>query len=117
MQGEPEISREYLRLENQNLSPILLDVSVLTGIWPFTVEITLPGQMVVIPFIPADAELVAENSDGTKTWRFETSGSSGTVYAGDYVRQDIEAGGFTVRLYYGRKHQAIICLLYTSRCV
>ena len=108
MQGEPEISREYLRLENQNLSPILLDVSVLTGIWPFTVEITLPGQMVVIPFTPADAELVAENSDGTKTWRFETSGSSGTVYAGDYVRQDIEAGGFTVRLYYGRKHQAIM---------
>ena len=37
-----------------------------------------------------------------------TFGPGGILYAGDYVRQDIEAGGITVEFYYGRKHQAVM---------
>lgn len=33
---------------------------------------------------------------------------SSILYAGDYVRQDIEAGGITVHFYYARKHQTIM---------
>ena len=49
-----------------------------------------------------------EHDDGTITWRYEDEGTGGILYAGDYVRQDIEAGGITVQFYYGRKHQAIM---------
>lgn len=36
------------------------------------------------------------------------SAPGGILYAGDYVREDIQAGGMTIELYYGRKHQDIM---------
>lgn len=32
----------------------------------------------------------------------------GILYAGDYVREEIQAGGLTIDFYYGRKHQAVM---------
>ena len=107
-QGDPEISGTYLCLENQRLAPYLLNVLPQGEGYPTTVEITLPGSMAVIPFGPEEAERVEAHGDGTVTWRYESDSPGGILYAGDYIREDIEAGGITIAFYYGRRHQAVM---------
>ena len=107
-QGSTEISGTYLQLENAALSPRLLNVLPYENNYPTEMEITLPNAMTAIPFGSSRAEVVAEHEDGTKTWRWEDIGTGGILYAGDYVREDIQAGGMTIELYYGRKHQDIM---------
>ena len=108
VQGDPEISGIYLCLENQRLFPYLLNVLPGDEDYPTTVEVTLPGAMLAIPFGTSEAEVVAEHRDGTRTWRYASNSTGGILYAGDYVRQDIQAGGMTIEFYYGRKHQAVM---------
>ena len=108
MQGSKELSGEYLCLENAALSPRLMNVMPGEDGYPATIEITLPVAMTVIPFGASEAEVVAEHGDGTKTWRYETNRAGGILYAGDYVREEIQAGGLTIDFYYGRKHQAVM---------
>lgn len=103
-QGSTEISGTYLQLENAALSPRLLNVLPDENYYPTEMEITLPNAMTAIPF----GSSRAEHEDGTKTWRWEDIGTGGILYAGDYVREDIQAGGMTIELYYGRKHQDIM---------
>ena len=107
-QGSTEISGTYLQLENAALSPRLLNVLPDENYYPTEMEITLPNAMTAIPFGSSRAEVVAEHEDGTKTWRWEDIDTGGILYAGDYVREDIQAGGMTIELYYGRKHQDIM---------
>ena len=107
-QGSTEISGTYLQLENAALSPRLLNVLPDENYYPTEMEITLPDTMTAIPFGSSRAEVVAEHEDGTRTWRWEDIGSGGILYAGDYIREDIQAGGMTIELYYGRKHQDIM---------
>ena len=107
-QGSTEISGTYLQLENAALSPRLLNVLPDENYYPTEMEITLPNAMTAIPFGSSRAEVGAEHEDGTKTWRWEDIGTGGILYAGDYVREDIQAGGMTIELYYGRKHQDIM---------
>ena len=108
MQGSEEISGEYLCLENAALSPRLINVLPGEAGYPTTIELTLPSSMTVIPFGSSQAEVVARHGDGTATWRYSSNSTGGIVYAGDYVREDIQAGGMTIQLYYGRKHQAVM---------
>lgn len=108
MQGGMEISSEYLCLENAALAPRLMNIQPDENMYPASIEITLPRSMTVIPFGSGDAEVAETHEDGTVTWRYEHSGTGGIVYAGDYIRQDIEAGGITIEFYYGRKHQAVM---------
>ena len=108
VQGDPEISEIYLCLENQRLFPYLLNVLPGEEGYPTTVEVTLPGAMLAIPFGTSDAAVVAEHEDGARTWHYASNSPGGILYAGDYVRQDIQAGGMTIEFYYGRKHQAVM---------
>ena len=108
MQGGKELSREYLCLENAALAPRLLNVMPGEEGYPAEIEITLPDSMIAIPFGSSEAEVVAEHGDGTRTWRYEQNGAGGILYAGDYIREDIQAGGMTIQFYYGRKHQAVM---------
>lgn len=108
MQGGTEISDEYLCLENAALSPRLMNVLPDENSYPTTIEITLPEAMTAIPFGSGEAEVVAENDDGTRTWRYHGNSTGGILYAGDYVREDIQAGGMTIAFYYGRKHQPVM---------
>lgn len=109
MQGDPEISRSYMRLENQTLNPAPFDVTYQGDTMPGTVRITLPQEMRLIPFGAVKAELLRENGeDGTNTWQVEDTGFYMILYAGDYVSEQIRAQGLTVDFYYGRKHQPIM---------
>ena len=58
--------------------------------YPTTVELTVPGSMTVIPFGTSEAEVVETHGNGTATWRYEDDSAGGIVYAGDYIRQDIQ---------------------------
>ena len=107
-QGSTEISGTYLQLENAALSPRLLNVLPDENYYPTEMEITLPDTMTAIPFGSSRAEVVAEHEDGTRIWRWEDIGAGGILYAGDYIREDIQAGIMTIELYYGRKHQDIM---------
>ena len=108
MQGSKELSADYLCLENAALSPRLMNVLPGESGYPATIEITLPETMIAVPFGSGEAEVVAEHADGTRTWRYEHNGAGGILYAGDYIREDIEAGGMTIQFYYGRKHQSVM---------
>lgn len=108
MQGSAEISDEYICLENAALEPRLMNVMPDEGMYPATIEITLPKGMTVIPFCASEAELVTEHEDGTATWRYEDNGTGGILYAGDYICEEIEAGGITIEFYYGRKHRSVM---------
>ena len=108
MQGGKELSDDYLCLENSALSPRVMNVLPGENGYPAAIEITLPASMTAVPFGSSEAEVVSENDDGTRTWRYEDNGAGGILYAGDYVREDIEAGGMTIEFYYGRKHQAVM---------
>ena len=108
MQGSSEISSEYICLENAALAPRLINVLPHENMYPSVIEIIVPSAMTVIPFGSSDAEIISTNGDGTSTWRYETNGTGGILYAGDYIRTDIEAGGITIEFYYGRKHQAVM---------
>ena len=108
MQGGKELSGDYLCLENSALSPRVMNVLPGENGYPAAIEITLPASMTAVPFGSSEAEVVSENDDGTRTWRYEDNGAGGILYAGGYVREDIEAGGMTIQFYYGRKHQAVM---------
>ena len=108
MQGGKELSSEYLCLENSALSPRVMNVMPGEAGYPAEIEITLPETMIAIPFGSSQAEVIAENTDGTKTWRYEANSSGGILYAGDYICEQIEDGGMTIEFYYGRKHQAVM---------
>ena len=108
MQGGKELSDDYLCLENSALSPRVMNVLPGENGYPAAIEITLPASMTAVPFGSSEAEVVSENDDGTRTWRYEDNGAGGILYAGDYVREDIEAGGMTIEFYYGRKHQSVM---------
>ena len=108
MQGGKELSSEYLCLENSALSPRVMNVMPGEAGYPTTIEITLPASMIAIPFSSSEAEVISENEDGTRTWRYEANSAGGILYAGDYICEQIEAGGMTIEFYYGRKHQAVM---------
>ena len=108
MQGGKELSSEYLCLENSALSPRVMNVLPGESGYPTTIEITLPASMIAIPFSSSEAEVLSENADGTRTWRYEANSAGGILYAGDYICEQIEAGGMTIEFYYGRKHQAVM---------
>lgn len=108
MQGGAEVSDEYLCLQNSALAPRILNVLPDENLYPATVEVTLPQGMTVIPFSSAQPELVTEHENNTVTWRYQDNGAGGILYAGDYVREEIVAGGLTVEFYYGRKHQPVM---------
>ena len=108
MQGGREISAEYICLENASLSPRLMNVLPDENRYPTTIEITLPDSMIAIPFGSSEAAVIAQHENGTQTWRYTDHGIGGILYAGDYIRQDIEAGGITIQFYYGRKHQPVM---------
>ena len=108
MQGGAEVSDEYLCLQNSALAPRILNVLPDENLYPATVEVTLPQGMTVIPFGSAQPELVAEHENNTVTWRYQDNGAGGILYAGDYVREEVQASGTAVEFYYGRKHQPVM---------
>ena len=109
-QGSTEVSNVYMKLDNDQLSPTPYDMLYQGDVLPAVMDFSIPGHMTPTLFGSGSTELLKENSDGTKTWRMTDQGYRMSVYAGDYVREEIpvESAGITVNFYYSRKHQPIM---------
>ncbi|MCR5249476.1 MAG: hypothetical protein K6E50_02585 [Lachnospiraceae bacterium] len=108
LQGEREISRRYICLENANIAPDLLNVTTDPESFARVCEVVLPASMTPVSFEEGREELVSENPDGTKTWRYEGDTVNSILYAGDYVKEEVETDAGTVNFYYGAKHKAVM---------
>lgn len=107
-QGEPEISSQYMKLENTVLAPTPYDIGYAGDTLTASMDITLPGAMTPLLFGSGTTELLKENPDGSKTWRMMGEGYNMIVYAGDYICEEIDAAGLKVNFYYARKHQPVM---------
>lgn len=90
MQGGPEISHQYMCLENQVLSPAPLDFAAQGGLLSAIWDITLPDALTVIP-----SQRPGESAAGTGGrhchLRIQGDGPFEILYIGDYVREDIQS--------------------------
>ena len=96
-----EITPRFVSLRGNALSP---KISVPTDC-PVEGEVTLAGNLEVISS-GTPAEVIRENTDGTRTWSLSSSNGRLFFYAGDYVRLKIEGAGFPVYFCYSRTHEA-----------
>ena len=108
MQGHREISKRYLCLENANIAPSLLNVDKDVEVYENVCEVVLPAQMSLISFGEGKDEVIGENPDGTKTWRVTDNGGNTIIYAGDYVKEEVETETGTIDFFYGRKHKTVM---------
>ena len=107
--GDPEISGNYMRLENWVLAPTPQDMAYAGDEpLPAVMDLTLPAGMLAVQFGDAATEKLCDNADGTATWRIQDTGYNMIVYAGDYTLEQLQAAGLTIDLYFGRKHKAVM---------
>lgn len=103
MQGRREISRRFICLENENITPFLLNIDRDYEVFDSFCDVILPANMNLVSFGDSKDEVISENEDGTKTWRF----SGDCMFAGDYIREDVETSAGNVSFYYGAKHKEV----------
>lgn len=108
MQGSTEMSPNYMNLQNTLLVPRPRNFIPLDPIEDNKLYITLPEQMKLIPFGPEEGTVLEHNQDGTVTWEVLSTYFYPDLFAGDYILEEVEAGGIIVEFYYGRKHQEIM---------
>jgi len=102
--GGRMISDEYIMLLGKSLTPVL-EVAA-DNEAPFVLDLRLPGNLTPVTSGYAP-ELISENNDGTATWRVQDIRADNmTLFAGDYVKMDIQGGGIPIEFYYSRKHKA-----------
>ncbi len=107
-QGYHEISNRYICLENANIAPYLMNVEHDYEVYENICEVVLPKHMSLISYGEGKDEVISENADGTKTWRVGDDGGSNIIYAGDYVKEEVETEAGIVDFFYGRKRKAIM---------
>ena len=103
MQGRREISRRFICLENENITPSLLNIDWDYEVFDSYCDVILPANMNLVSFGDSIDEVIGENEDGTRTWRF----SGYCMFAGDYIREDVETSAGNVSFYYGTKHKEV----------
>ncbi|MCR5727248.1 MAG: hypothetical protein K6G24_07265 [Lachnospiraceae bacterium] len=101
MQGRREISRRFICLENENITPGLLNIGFDYDVFDRSCDVILPVNMKLVSFGEREDKVISENDDGTKTWRF----SGDCMFAGDYIKEDVETLAGNVSFYYGAKHK------------
>jgi len=108
MQGYREISKRYICLENANIAPTLLNVDKDFEVFEKVCQVVLPAHMSLISYGEGQDEVISENADGTRTWRITDDGGNTIIYAGDYVKEEVETEAGTVNFFYGRRHKAVM---------
>ncbi|GAB2027097.1 M1 aminopeptidase family protein [Lactovum odontotermitis] len=97
----PKIESNYIELNGIHLRPVLNADAKGAGI---TGNISLPAGLELISS-GKPAELLHQNSDGTKTWHIDDPNGLVSRFAGDYVKKDLSDGGIPTYFYYNRKHE------------
>lgn len=102
MQGDLEISKDYIYLSNADFSP--LSDTLAYDELRYTADINLPTGMTPVLFGAGETQNRGANPDGTLHWQLINGSSSIILYAGDYVSHHIDAAGMDVEFYYSQKH-------------
>lgn len=102
--GGDLVSREEVQLNGTALAPIP-DILLEDETIPYETRITLGDKLTPVAS-GYPSQLLRDNGDGTATWLLRDRGErSMTLFAGDYVKVDIEGGGMAIEFYYSQKHQ------------
>jgi len=92
-----EIESNYVDLGGPELSPVLNTGAPKETMPEKQREVTLPADFVVISS-GASPEVLRQNSDGTKTWKLNST----FLLAGDYTKDDLSGSGMPVSFCYSR---------------
>ncbi|MBU5312095.1 hypothetical protein KQI38_08650 [Tissierella carlieri] len=104
--GGSHIGDNYIDLGGKDLAPILEIPSSEEG-GQITGRFTIPENLNLIA-TGDTVKLLSENDDGTKTWLAHDTGSRLSIFAGDYVKLEIDGGNMPVEFYYSSKHQKVM---------
>ena len=109
MQGELEISRDYIYLDNSAFSPTPNNFYTADGERPpFTASIALPENLVPVLFGDGTAKKLSSDENGNVSWALSGSGGSMILYAGDYICRPVQTNDMEVDFYYSAKHDALM---------
>lgn len=95
-----KIEKDYVELSGIHLRPVLNASTKGAGV---TGEITLPAGLELISS-GKSAQVIQENTDGTKTWCFDDPSGSISLYAGNYVKKELSGSEAPIYFYYSQKH-------------
>ncbi len=103
-----DISKNYVDLGGTEFSPMLY-ISQREEDVPITGHVTLPESFTFIPTGATPVLVETDQSAGTKTWSFQNTGRTISLFAGDYVMEQIKASSdMYIEFYYSRKHEEIM---------
>lgn len=109
MQGEAEISRDYIYLANSDFAPSPHNFYTADGERPaFTASVTLPEGLIPVVFGSGSAQDAGPSESGERKWELSSGGRNMIMYAGDYIYHSIETNGIDVDFYYSAKHERLM---------
>lgn len=104
--GGSHIGDNYIDLGGKDLVPTLEIPSSEEGT-QIMGRFTLPPNLNLVA-TGDTVKLLSENDDGTKTWLAHDTGSRLSIFAGDYVKLEIDGGNIPVEFYHSSKHQRVM---------
>lgn len=109
MQGESEISRDYVYLSNEGLAPAPWGLMPRGGQpLAYSLDVRLPEGMTPVPFgLETAVRLDSRKEDGV-LWRFESDVPLSILYAGDYESMKFLGGGIEVEFFYSAKRRSLL---------
>ncbi|WP_432401563.1 hypothetical protein [Wukongibacter sp. M2B1] len=96
-----KIEKDYVELNGIHLRPVINASAKGAGV---TGEITLSAELELISS-GKPAQVIHENSNGTKTWRIDDPNGSISLFAGDYVKKELSGSETSIYFYYSGKHE------------
>lgn len=98
------ISAQNINLTSFHLAPVMRNCVMIKEDTKIHMQMSLPKDMTMVT--SGFTELEKENEDGTNQWSATATGTDGfQLFAGDYVKMDLEGGGMPIHFYYSRKYQ------------
>ena len=101
-----EVGDHYVLLSGPAFAPVLAVPEAKAGA-AIVASITMPAALTCVPS-GGPAKLLSSNTDGTKKWMAKDTGTTMTVYAGDYAMQVIDAKQMRVEFFYSRRHTKVM---------
>ncbi len=98
------LSADGLSLASIHLAPTVGNCAASEETAQVRLHISLRDDLTLVS--SGSTQMVGDNGDGTREWLATDTGTDRMrLYAGDYVRVDLEGGGMPIQFYYSRKYQ------------
>lgn len=98
------LSAQGLELSSIHLGPVVGNCAVPKETAQVRLHMSLRDDLTLVS--SGNTQLVGDNGDGTQAWLATDTGTDRIrLFAGDYVRADLEGGDMPIQFYYSRKYQ------------